>query len=389
MIKYVEHKIWFLGHTFSEEGLKKSKNYSFNMYSESGEKVIFNETESSIFNQLNGIYSDCGLICEKINYNFLNNGCISILVEYSVTDKENIFLHNYDTLSGKKFMLISSILFDRLELLIEKDLSKDLILNNYMRWGVPNLLIKKENDRNNYNELNMNSVLYTQSFIFDESEKEIFEEEINNLLKNKITSDSYDLYIDWGKRFFNIKKDKDISDTFQFFDSEIVYLSKKVMTISQLNIFTHLSQKILYDENIRNSISVEDLELLVSSYRTLFQLNELISQDFDEFTNKFNKICFSTENFKELLDIKINSEITLIQLANYHESKRNEKSNNRMNTILLVITLLTIYSVVNDVFSFLPLDEEKPIQISRIIVISLLTIALFFGFNNLKKSKLN
>lgn len=383
MIKYIEHKIWFLGHTFSENGFKNSENYFFNSYSNSGEKIIFEETQTNIYEQLNKIYSDCGLKCEKINYNFLNNGCISILIEYLVLDKQNGFLENYDDLSGKKFNLISSLIFDRLELLISKDLSKYLILNNNMRWGIPTLLIKNNND---YDELNMNSVLYTQNFIFDESDKEIFIKEIEKLSKNKIRIDNYDLYIDWGKRFW-YNKEGNIQTRLQIFDSEIVYLSKKVMTISQLNIFTYLSQKILYDENIRNNISVEDLELLVSSYRTMFQLNELISQDFDEFTNKFNKLCFLSDNFKELIDTKNNSEITLIQLAKYYESKRNEKSSNRMNTILLFITLLTIYSVVNDIFSFLPLDEEKPIQISRTIVLILLTISIVLGYLNLKKSK--
>lgn len=94
-----------------------------------------------------------------------------------------------------------------------------------------------------------------------------------------------------------------------------------------------------------------------------------------------------SDNFKDLVETKNNSEVTLIQLAKYYESKRNEKSSNRMNTILLFITLLTIYSVVNDIFSFLPLDEEKPIQISRTIVLILLTISIILGYLNLKKSK--
>lgn len=383
MIKYIEHKIWFLGHTFSENGFKNSENYFFNSYSNFGEKIIFEETQIDIYEQLNKIYSDCALKCEKINYNFLNNGCISILIEYLVLDNQNDFIKNYDDLSGKKFNLITSLIFDRLESLISKDLSKYLILNNNMRWGIPTLLIKKNND---YNGLNINSVLYTQNFVFDESDKKIFIKEIEKLSKNKICINNYDLYVDWGKRFW-YNKEENIQIKLEIFDSEIVYLSKKVMTISQLNIFTHLSQKILYDENIRNNISVEDLELLVSSYRTLFQLNELISQDFDEFTNKFNKLCFLSDNFKDLVETKNNSEVTLIQLAKYYESKRNEKSSNRMNTILLFITLLTIYSVVNDIFSFLPLDEEKPIQISRTIVLILLTISIILGYLNLKKSK--
>lgn len=288
MIKYIEHKIWFLGHTFSENGFKNSENYFFNSYSNFGEKIIFEETQIDIYEQLNKIYSDCALKCEKINYNFLNNGCISILIEYLVLDNQNDFIKNYDDLSGKKFNLITSLIFDRLESLISKDLSKYLILNNNMRWGIPTLLIKKNND---YNGLNINSVLYTQNFVFDESDKKIFIKEIEKFSKNKICINNYDLYVDWGKRFW-YNKEENIQIKLEIFDSEIVYLSKKVMTISQLNIFTHLSQKILYDENIRNNISVEDLELLVSSYRTLFQLNELISQDFDEFTNKFNKLCF-------------------------------------------------------------------------------------------------
>lgn len=386
MIKYIEHRVWFLGHVINKNGLKKSINYNFNIYSQSSDKIVYKEMNLDLVAKLSSIYSLYEIKCEKIKYQFLNNGCISIIIEYSVDNHNSIFLENYDFLGGEKFIETSSKLFERLEELIDKEFSDLITLNSNMKWGVSNLLIKKLNDKLNYDELNFNSVLYTQNFVYTESDSKIFEEEINNFLDTKISNEYFDIFIDWGKKFIKLKNEDKFS--IDFLDSELVYLSKKVMIISQLNIFTHLSKKILYDEDLRNKISVEDLELLVSSYRTLFQTNELISQDFDEFTNKINQIYFKTDDFKDLIALKKDSEVTLIQLAKYSESKRTEKFNKILQGILTIIAILTIYSVINDIASFLPIEEGKPIQNLRgNILIGITAIIFVSGIYLFKRIK--
>ncbi|MCT7575705.1 hypothetical protein N5U00_10230 [Aliarcobacter butzleri] len=387
MIKYIEHRVWFLGHIINKNGLKKSINYSFNVYSQSSDKIVYKEMNFDLVAKLSNIYSLYYINCEKIKYQFLNNGCVSIIIEYSLDNHNSIFLKNYDYLAGEKFIEISSILFERLEELIDKEFSDLITLNSNMKWGVSNLLIKKLNNKLNYDELNFNSVLYTQNFVYRESDSKIFEEEINNFLDTKISNEDFDIFIDWGKKFIKLKNEDKFS--IDFLDSELVYLSKKVMVISQLNIFTHLSQKILYDEDLRNKISVEDLELLVSSYRTLFQTNELISQDFDEFAKKINKKFFEVDNFKDLISLKKNSELTLIQLAKYSELKKTERFNKILQGTLTIIAVLTVYSVINDIASFLLLEENKPIQNVRIDTLIGITVIIFlftiFLFKMIKK----
>jgi hypothetical protein len=403
MIKYIEHRIWFLGHIFSEDCFnqkdsneeKISKKYFFNEYSEYGEKITCEEKyfDKDIDEIAKAYNKDYGLEFEKITYNFLNNGCVSILTEYIIKDNENKFICDYDHIAGRNFTTISKLILKRLEIIIDQ-LSKYLMLNNSIKWGIPNLLIDDK-------DLAMNSVLFIQNFVFDETSKKLFLKEINNFPQNQIINydfsgknikKPYTVYIDWGKRFWYKEKIK-IDESFELglLDSDIVYLSKKVIAVSQLNISTYLSQRILYDENIRNEVSVEALELYISSYRTLSQSNELISQDFDEFTYKYNEICvFSDNNLKEIIETKNNSEITLIQLAKYYESKRFEKFNKVIQGILTTIAILTIYSVANDIASFLPIEEDKPIQNLRMEILLVITsVILIAGIYLLKKVKKN
>lgn len=375
MIKYVEHRIWFLGHMFSRDGLKKSINYNFNVYGQSNDKIIFEEDNSEIINNLNNIYLEYDLECKKVKFSFLNNGCISIISEYEInlSEKSKFFLKNYDNVGGNEFIKNSKIIFNRLEELIKNDFSSLIILNSNMKWGIPNLLLDEEFS---LNDLNINSVMYTQNFIYTKIEEEIFKNEKEHL--SIVNEEKFNVFIDWGKRFWEIENEEEFD--INLLDSEITYLSKKVMIISQLNIFTFLSQRILYNEELRNKISVEDLELLIASYRTLFQVNELISQDFDEFTNKLASKYFNTDdNINELILSKNDSEITLVQLAKYSESKKFEKFNNIMQGILTTIAILTIYSVVNDIASFLPIEDEKPIQNLRMTILIVITSIIFIG----------
>ena len=167
----------------------------------------------------------------------------------------------------------------------------------------------------------------------------------------------------------------------------IVYLSKKVTSTTELNMFTILSQKILYDEKFRDSISVEEIELLISSYRTLYQLNDIIALDFSEFAKKFNDLCFLHDNINDLNLSKKSSEKTLLQLIKYTESKKYDRYNKILQNILTIIAVLTIYSVLNDIASFLPIEEVKPVQNLRFDILITTTLILFFIGFYLKKIK--
>lgn len=382
MLEYVENRIWFLGHIFNEE----CSDYSvpeiflplqFNNYSDGGEKLAFtfsDPVKDEIFKKLNNIYAEFDLQCTQIIFDFLKNGCVNIKTKYLI-GKNSKFLSDYDNIGGSFFQKNSDILFEKLELLREEEVRKNhIILNENMIWGIPNILLNQS--KNNYNKLQLYSVLYIQNIIF-ENELDLDNDELKNVMQEKnklIVNSNCDVFCGWGIRLWKMKKNIKFDDN--ILDSEIVYLSKKVITIAELNFFTVLSQKLLYDNKLRDDLSVDSLEFLISSYRTLYQVNDLISQDFDEFTNLYNAFNFKNDNFSEYIDSKSSSETTLLQLAKNFETKKIEQSNQLVQFILTIIGILTVYSVITDVTSFLPIDDQENIKYTRIVFLALVTTFL-------------
>ncbi len=382
MLEYVENRIWFLGHIFNEE----CSDYSvpeiflpmqFNNYSDGGEKLAFtfsDPVKDEILKKLNNIYAEFDLQCTQIIFDFLKNGCVNIKTKYLI-GKNSKFLSDYDNIGGSFFQKNSDILFEKLELLREEEVRKNhIILNENMTWGIPNILLNQS--KNNYNKLQLYSVLYIQNIIF-ENELDLDNDELKNVMQEKnklIVNSDCDVFCGWGIRLWKMKKNIKFDDN--ILDSEIVYLSKKVITIAELNFFTVLSQKLLYDNKLRDDLSVDSLEFLISSYRTLYQVNDLISQDFDEFTNLYNAFNFKNDNFSEYIDSKSSSETTLLQLAKNFETKKIEQSNQLVQFILTIIGILTVYSVITDVTSFLPIDDQENIKYTRIVFLALVTTFL-------------
>lgn len=383
MLEYIENRIWFLGHIFNEKcsEFKDSEIFQplhFNNYSNGGEKLSFiflNIEEDETLKKFNEVYDEYGLECTQVVFTFLKNGCVNIITKYSISEDSN-FLANYDSIGGNSFQKNSDIIFEKLESLKQEEIQKNrIILNSNMTWGIPNILLsdKKPND---YDGFHLYSVLYTQNIIFCDENK-IGNIELVNLLREEnklLVNHDCDVFSEWGIRLWKIKENTNFN--INLLDSEIVHLSKKVITIAELNFFTILSQKILYDDKLRDDLCVDSLEFLISSYRTFYQLNDLISQDFDEFTNNFNTLSFKKDSFSEYIDSKSVSETTLLQLAKHLESKRTEKSNQLVQFILAIIGILTVYSVITDVTSFLPIDDRENIKFTRIIFLSLTTTFL-------------
>lgn len=366
-MKYIEHMVYFLGHILNDNYKNEFIPFGFNNYENpTKDKLKICEINESLLIEL----SKDNMFCESIVYNFLSNGCVSVFIEYRI-DK---FIKNYHEIGAENFIKTSQIIINRIETL----LSDKILINPNMKWGIPNVL--KTLDEEYYNELKVNSVLFTQNFVFENDlDKDIYVNDEFSEIKN----DSFNVNISWGIRFWIAKEFK-----LDNLDSEIIYLSKKVTLTTQLNIFTILSQKILYDEKFRDKISIEEMELLISSYRTLYQLNDIITLDFNEFTKKFNDACFKDDNINDLITSKNSSEITLLQLIKYTESKKHDRYNKILQNILSIIAVLTIYSVLNDIATFLPIEEGKPVQGLRFDILLVTTLTFFFiGFYLLKIKK--
>jgi hypothetical protein len=117
-------------------------------------------------------------------------------------------------------------------------------------------------------------------------------------------------------------------------------------------------------------------------------LNDVIALDFSEFAKKFNDLCFLDDRIDDLNSSTNSSEKTLLQLIKYTESKKYDRYNKILQNILSIIAVLTIYSVLNDIASFLPIEEGKPVQSLRFDILIATTLILFFiGFYLLKIKK--
>ena len=159
-VKYIEHRMMFYGHTFSEEGKKNSKNFSFNDYETAGDKIVvikkdFEQIVKTInlkfFNKVKHI------ACENIIYNFLKNGCISIIIEYNINKN---FIKNYQEIAGNNFDKINKLLYKDIEKIIKNNCKGYFKVIEETEYGIP----KKISNKGSLNVTD--TMVYSQHFIF-------------------------------------------------------------------------------------------------------------------------------------------------------------------------------------------------------------------------------
>ena len=132
--KYVEHRIFFLGHIIDSNqkcdnnNLIKFKNYSFDYYGEHNKiEINCNKTKREI--NLMGLRH---LIeCKKVKYSFLNNGCVSIVIKYKITNKK--FFKKFEEMGGENFENINQVLFERIKCFLKEDLGNNL--RQYLKFN--------------------------------------------------------------------------------------------------------------------------------------------------------------------------------------------------------------------------------------------------------------
>ncbi len=388
-VNYVEHRMMFLGHTLPKDikdikDKAKFKNFSFNDYSNCHDKIEKNDLllnsiitflynikndelkelsvideylknecitiiknkffynnkgkpskcyfEKLIKDKLNQTKDNNEIQCKGITYNFLNNGCVSIVIYFEENSKQ--FKDDYEEIAGKRFDFINKLLLIRINDIINEDLKQSLNLGKFTLCGIPTKIITNSKDL-----FITDSMVYSQHFIIYEENKKVEYEPIE---------------ISWGYRKW--KKNK--RNKFGFLDSEFLFLSRQVLVNSQILVSTEISKQILLDKE-STYIEIEDLELLICSYKTFHQINDLMLMDFDENARDLNNRFFKDDDFKELVDSKNNSEETVIKILKSLETKRNKILNGFVQFILIIISSLTLYSVTHDLTQFVDLQIPK------------------------------
>ncbi|MCT7523252.1 hypothetical protein N5T57_09980 [Aliarcobacter cryaerophilus] len=381
-VNYVEHRMMFLGHSFTKMVKDKSINFSFSDYSDNGEKIVIegNDNTRGIINKFYNTSNNCENIknyinCERILYNFLNNGCVSIVIYYEVYNID-FMLHCYQKIAGENFIEINKTLFIEIKDIIENDAEYKECFEfiKETKYGIPEKFLE-----NNDTSFVTDTMVYSQHFIMKENNSIFLEkvennkdieqlwEDIDNSKKEfeNIKDLTYKpLKFGWGIRYWEEIETKCLyleNSKLNFLDAEFLFLSRQVLVNSQIIISTEVSNKIIFNKEFSNQIDIEDLELFICVYKIFHQKNDLMLMDFNEDTKLINSALFKYDDFKDLEESKNNSEDTIIKILNNYQTKQNKISTIVIDIILIIIAALTIYSVTHDFFQFtdLKIPNEK------------------------------
>ncbi|MGJ0288464.1 hypothetical protein [Aliarcobacter cryaerophilus] len=409
--KYVEHRIFFLGHIIDSNqkcdnnNLIKFKNYSFDYYGEHNKiEINCNKTKTEI----NLIGLRHLIECKKVKYSFLNNGCVSIVIKYKITNKK--FFKKFEEMGGENFEKINRVLFERIKCFLKEDLENNL--RQYLKFNKivdyrskiffqeddivdtavysQHFFYKKENKI-------FESALKKQNIIFKKVLEELEEQNEKSEQKSLFTrlDDDTRINVDWGYRIWIVKNKKEITN---LLDNEIVFLSKQCLMNSQVIISTEISKKFLYENRFKQNIDQEDLEDFICNYRTFHHLNDLITMNFDKKSKKLNDQFFKYDKFDNLIDSKNDCEETILRLLNNYESKSTRNARIILSVLLVTISVLTLFSVFNDLNQLNKgyINNEGidpylkiPLTISLIIAITVVVSLFLYTYRRSIKKFLN
>ncbi len=183
-VKYVEHRMMFYGHTFSEKGKNNSKNFSFNdyEYENDGDKIViskeeFKDIQETIIKINKKFDFKQSIMCENIIYNFLKNGCISIIIEHDIN---RYFMKNYQKIAGNNFDYINKLLSEDIEKIIKNNWKECFEFIEENEYGIPEKF-KKDSFLHV-----TDTMVYSQHFIFtdyDEYIKKSKSEDLKQLVE--------------------------------------------------------------------------------------------------------------------------------------------------------------------------------------------------------------
>lgn len=326
-------------------------------------ETYYTDLEKSIkkdINQTEDNNNDNKIKCKEIIYNFLNNGCVSIVIHFKHNSEQ--FKNDYEEIAGNRFDFINKLLLIRINDIIYK-LKNCLNLGKFTLCGIPTKLIKNSKDL-----FITDSMVYSQHFIDKKVKYDTLKfywrgyRQNFTIYKENKKVEYEPIEIGWGYRKWKKNKDNKKNKENEFLDSEFLFLSRQVLVNSQILVSTEISKQILMDKQSTN-IQIEDLELLICSYKTFHQINDLMLMDFDENARDLNNRFFKDDDFKELVDSKDNSEEAVIKILKSLETKRNKKINGFVQFILIIIGSLTLYSVTHDLVQFVDIKIPKNFKV--------------------------
>ncbi|MCT7529571.1 hypothetical protein N5T79_10470 [Aliarcobacter cryaerophilus] len=303
-VKYVEHRMMFYGHTFSEKGKNNSKNFSFNdyEYENDGDKIViskeeFKDIQETIIKINKKFDFKQSIMCENIIYNFLKNGCISIIIEYDIN---RYFMKNYQKIAGNNFDYINKLLSEDIEKIIKNNWKECFEFIEENEYGIPEKF-KKDSSLHV-----TDTMVYSQHFIFkdyDEYIKKSKSEDLKQLVEyiEKLKFEDLKQLVEYIKK----SKSEDLKQLAEYIEkSKSEDLKQLAEYIEKLK-FEDLKQLVGDIEKLK----FEDLKQLVgdiekSKFEDLKQLVEKLKQlVVDTEKLKFEDLEELVEDIEKLKDL--------------------------------------------------------------------------------------
>lgn len=402
---YLENRIWYVGYTWlnleidiatindnlPSLGWGKSHvsiDYTSHLFNPYGSTDLLKVRFSNALLQghfSNDFYEESQTaLCFK----FLKNGCVQIelLFQPKIGASFTERIARLDAEGAKTFDAyndaILKFLLPLLQLLINTNV---LVCSSNSLWGIPNLLSKSTNKLDysrikdfaidektmHGNKTLFYSVLYIQHVISDEA-CDYNQFLTSNNKRCKEYESPVKFAITWGCKAWHHTNIEDIQEHLEV---EAIHLSKIVIIAASINYNTELSLILLKDNELRDNASVDELRSPIALIRTHVAYTEISTQDFSEDAKQFYEIIEEHESKKmhERIRLQKESEDTLLQIANVSELTNNQTKADWFQFFLATISVLTIFSVMQDVASFVFIKEDD-IPPAEILRTSLITI---------------
>ena len=298
-VKYVEHRMMFYGHTFSEKGKNNSKNFSFNdyEYENDGDKIViskeeFKDIQETIIKINKKFDFKQSIMCENIIYNFLKNGCISIIIEYDIN---RYFMKNYQKIAGNNFDYINKLLSEDIEKIIKNNWKECFEFIEENEYGIPEKF-KKDSFLHV-----TDTMVYSQHFIFkdyDEYIKKSKSEDLKQLVEyiEKLKFEDLKQLVEYIKK----SKSEDLKQLAEYIEKlKFEDLKQLVGDIEKLK-FEDLKQLV---GDIEKS-KFEDLKQLVEKLKQLVVDTEKLKfEDLEELVEDIEKLKDLAEDIAKLKEL--------------------------------------------------------------------------------------
>jgi hypothetical protein len=440
---YIENHIWYIGYIWIDLESKMLKelsdeygtncevmdarSYRYNNYAGDDQEIIYiSYSPKHLQDRFKADLFDPNQT--RLELKFMTNGCVNIVLTF-VPKEPDTFSEFVKDMDAKGAETISSFRSDMLSFildLLQKFIDRKIIeCSETSLWGIPKLLSKEKTnnetlprriiallskEKTNKEKINFGAIdkyatgsddmhgrtdrrwsaLYDQSIISDDpKDLESFldvrkEVTLRKTLKDSSSKDQIKCHFGNGKTFWE-GGDNECDDIHCFLEAEAVLLSYVTIMSVSITFNTELSLILLKDKERCAKASVDDLRQPIVLLRTHLACTEMFIPSFSENLLKYYEIYEELESkwLKNRMIQQKEAEETLMQIANAAEVSKEETKAELLQFFLAAISAMTIFSVIQDVSTFILVDDSPDSEAPRwslfSIILSLVLIVVFMN----------